>query len=39
MGPRSDPHAVVDASGAVQAVAGLSVAEELLDRASHPLGG
>jgi len=27
MGPRSDPHAVVDASGAVRAVAGLSVAD------------
>src|SRR5258708_12603738 len=27
MGPRSDPHAVVDASGAVHAVAGLSVAD------------
>jgi choline dehydrogenase len=27
MGPRSDPEAVVDASGAVRAVAGLSVAD------------
>ena len=27
MGPRSDPQAVVDASGAVRAVAGLSVAD------------